>query len=96
MDNGQTTKRMATACTLIPTELDTKDNGKMICKTVSALKPGATVPNSKGTISWARSTVKVPTAGQMGPNTLEVGSKIKFRGTACTLGWMEEDMKENG
>ena len=55
--NGSGTKLMDKEYTHIAMELSIMESGKMICSTVSELKPGETSPNTKANTQKVKSTV---------------------------------------
>jgi hypothetical protein len=90
------TKQMVTEFTLTPTEQAIWENGKMICSTEKAEKPGLMDLNTMESIVRARSLDLASTGGRMAPYTKVTGSIIESRVRVLTFGLTAADMKVDG
>lgn len=79
-------KPMATGFTLTPTELNTKDTGRMICSTDTEKKSGLMAPATKAITLKGRNMVKDFTCGRMVALTTANGWIIESKGMAGTCG----------
>ena len=69
----------------------TRETGRMINNTASAVKSMMKVPNTRVSTTWVSKKAKVSTLTRMGLPTKEAGIKTRWMDMAHSWGWMGEN-----